>query len=76
MMKYVILADGKVRVFPREEIHAYQACGCPNSECGGRAISAGFWDGEKASGESTSIGVKSRPEDTELIKEHLRNAAL
>jgi len=69
--KYVICADGSVKVFPRTGIHAYQVCGCPVQDCPGRAVSAGFWDGEKAYGESTSIGVKSRPEDTEIIRKHL-----
>lgn len=73
VQKYVILADGRVRVFPKESIHAFQVCGCPEKDCLGRAISAGFWDGEKTYGESTTLGVKSHPEDAELILEAAKN---
>lgn len=65
--KYVILQDSEVRVFPRKNIHAFNSCSCPEKDCPKRAVSAGFWDGERAYGESTTLGVKSRPEDTELI---------
>lgn len=68
--KYVILADGSVRL-SENGIHAYMACTCPEKDCLGRAISAGFWDGEKAFGKSTTLGISSRPEDSRIIKEFL-----
>jgi len=70
-MKYVIRADGTVKVFPRTSIHAYQVCGCPEEDCPRRAVSAGFYNTEtgEAYGESTSIGVKSRPEDSQIIRD-------
>lgn len=69
--KYVILQDGEVKVFPTSRIHAYQACSCPEKDCPKRAVSAGFWDGEEVYGESTTLGLHSRKEDTDIIKANL-----
>lgn len=58
--KYIVFRDGTVKVFSKDEIHSWVA--------GGKeVVSAGFYDGEKAYGESTTLGVKSRPEDIDLI---------
>lgn len=62
--KYIIFKNGFVDVFAKEKIHSWRA----DRE---EVISAGFWDGEKAFGESTTLGVKSRPEDTKLILQAL-----
>lgn len=69
--KYVITLDGEAKIFSKDKIHAYKVCDCPDLDCGGRAVSAGFFeirDGAvKTFGESTSIGVQSRPEDAQII---------
>ncbi len=73
--KYVINARGDVRVFERTGIHAYQCCTCPFKDCEGRAVSAGFFerkDGEvRTFGESTTLRIKSRPEDAEAVSNEL-----
>lgn len=70
--KYVVRADGTARVFERTGIHAYNACGCPEPDCKGRAVSAGFFEVKdgvvRTFGESGTLGLKSRPEDAEIIK--------
>lgn len=39
---------------------------------GGKDVkSAGFWDGKNAYGESSTLGVKSAKEDTEIIRHFL-----
>lgn len=60
IQKYIIFKDGRVDVFSKDKIHAFRADRAD-------VLSAGFWDGEKAYGESTTLGVKSRPEDTNII---------
>ena len=72
-LKYIVKADGTGKVFDRSSIHAYQVCTCPIKDCPGRAVSAGFVDIEddgtaRTYGESTTLGVKSRPEDIEIIR--------
>lgn len=73
--KYVVTAAGKVKVFERSAIHAYQVCTCPQEDCEGRAVSAGFFEVKdgvvRAYGESTSLGVRSREEDTALVEKEL-----
>lgn len=71
--KYVILADGSVRLqdYQDYEIHAYMQCNCLDKDCSQHAVSAGFWDGERVSGGSMTLGINSRPQDTEIIKKHL-----
>lgn len=75
--KYVVLKDGSVRI--DGNIHAFMACGCPEKDCAGRAISAGFFEvnGEevKVWGMSTSLGINSRPEDAKIIQDSLNPLA-
>ena len=66
IQKYTIFKDGRVDIFSKNEIHCFRADRK-------NVISAGFWDGEKAYGESTTLGVKSRPEDTEIIINNINN---
>lgn len=75
-LKYIVRADGTGKVFDKSAIHAFQVCGCPFPDCLGRAVSAGFVDVEDSGeartyGESTTLGVKSRPEDIEIIRDLL-----
>lgn len=69
--KYVVLADGRVRTAGMYSIHRYLSCSCPMEDCGGRAVSAGFYsveDGKvKVWGGSETLRLKSRPEDADLI---------
>ena len=62
IQKYIVFADGNVKVFSVNEIHAFQTDGKD-------VVSAGFYNGENTYGESTTLGVKSRPEDAQLIKD-------
>jgi len=70
MEKYIVFADGHVRVFPTTRIHSFMAGG-------DTVLSAGFCDrtGNKIEvwGESTTLGKKSRPEDAEIIQKHFAN---
>lgn len=63
-MKYIIFKDNSVKVFSEHEIHSWVAGGKP-------VLSAGFYEDGVAFGQSTTLGVKSRPEDTEIIKKFL-----
>lgn len=63
-MKYIIFKDNSIKVFDDKEIHFFMAEGEP-------VLSAGFYDNGIAFGQSTTLGVKSRPEDTEIIKKFL-----
>lgn len=76
--KYVIRQNGEIKLFPHVEIHSFYSCGCPEKDCEGRAIAAGFYeisdDGKVlVSGVSMSLRVRSRPQDAELIKKYLRS---
>lgn len=73
--KYVIRADGTVRVSDHHAIHAFMACGCPDRECQGRAVGAGFFgvdDGKvTVYGKSTTLGIESKPSDAEAVAKEL-----
>jgi hypothetical protein len=73
--KYVVTANGDVRVFDKSGIHAFHACSCPFRDCGGRAVSAGFFNVEagmvRVYGESATLLLKSRDEDTALVAKKL-----
>ncbi len=65
--KYIIFKDGSAEVFSKSEIHSWQA--------GGREVlSAGsvMLDENKSAtevfGESTTLGVKSRKEDLQILQ--------
>lgn len=66
--KYIVL-DGRFPIlFDAAFIHAEVASGFPGRE----VTSAGFFRlPQGAYGESLSLGVGSKPEDTKLIREHL-----
>ena len=68
-MKYIVFEDGSYKIFPCSEIHTFMT--------GGKeAVSAGFVTMVNDSptevfGESTTLGVKSRPEDLTVISKNL-----
>lgn len=64
--KYIVFKDGTSRVFSVNSFHIYMT--------GGKEVSsAGFYGFEKnmlvCFGESTTLGVKSHPDDSEIIRE-------
>lgn len=70
-LKYIIIRDNALSVeypilFPRQLIHRLVASFAVNN-----VVSAGFCDvddGYSAYGFSESLGVESRPEDTDIIR--------
>lgn len=79
-MKYIVTQDenGKeeIFIFPKSQNHdcfAESVEGIRNQTWGNwerifrRPISAGFTDGVKCYGHSETLGLKSRPEDTQLL---------
>lgn len=73
-MKYVVVDDGLLEcpyIFSNHINHSNFVNGLKLVGIGGEIISAGFvnFDGERliCFGESVSLGVKARPEDTTLI---------
>lgn len=67
--KYIVFSDGTCKVFDQHQIHAFMTGGMPVS-------SAGFFEikpdgGVSCWGESTTLGVKSHPDDSDIIAEHL-----
>jgi hypothetical protein len=76
-MKYIIVERDGLKwpiIFP--SIFDHIAMASTELVKGYRIVSAGFViniDNEvRASGDSFSLGIKSRPEDSELIQEHLK----
>lgn len=69
MKKYIVFADGTTEVFDETEIHSWVA--------GAReVVSAGKCWGDdnmvlRVGGESTTLGIKSRPEDVNHIQKWL-----
>lgn len=69
--KYIITLDGTVKMFEKTRIHAFQVCSCTEKDCPERVVSAGYFrtiNGKiETYGESTTLNVKSRPEDAILL---------
>ena len=68
--KYIVFKDGSVNIFDCGEIHSYMT--------GGKdVLSAGFVTVDEDNvplevfGESTTLGVKSRKQDLEVLREFL-----
>jgi len=58
--KYIVFKDGTATVFSTDSFHCYMT--------GGKEVlSAGFYEDGKCFGESTTLGVKSRLEDSEIL---------
>lgn len=69
-MKYIIFEDHRVVIFSNTENHDKMA-----AAVGGKPVGAGIvlmFDGQvKAAGESFTLGIKSRPEDTAIIQRQM-----
>ena len=62
-------------IFDYSGIHAYHACPCPEIDCNGRAVAAGYFrtvDGKlEVYGGSTTLGIHSKPSDLNQVQEAL-----
>lgn len=69
-LKYIIIENNGLE-FPIL-FHQCMQHNIVASRIGGSVVSAGFWSGNTAYGESVSLKLKSRPFDTDLIASALR----